>query len=95
MFDNSKKHYAEGETPENTLPLGVRYSKRKKKYYGVIQFTGTEKPIPLSEWDTPEEAFEEYKVMKQADILRVAAEYKEKISEYIYKKLLEVEVKLY
>ena len=95
LLANSKKHYAEGETPENTLPLGVRYSRRRKKYYGEITFTGAEDSIPLSDWDTPEEAFAEYKRMKQADILSVAAEYKEKIPEYIYKKLLEVEVKPY
>lgn len=93
LLANSKKHYAEGETPENTLPLGVRYSRRRKKYYGEITFTSAEDSIPLSDWDTPEEAFAEYKRMKQADILRVAAEYKDKIPEYIYKKLLEVEVK--
>ena len=45
--------------------------------------------------DTPEEAFAEYKVMKQADILIVAAKYKEKIPQYIYKKLLTIEVKPY
>lgn len=95
LLANSKKHYAEGETPENTLPLGVRYSRRRKKYYGEITFTGAEDSIPLSDWDTSEEAFAEYKRMKQADILRVAAEYKDKIPEYIYKKLLEVEVKPY
>ena len=95
LLANCKKHYYGSETPGNTLPLGVRYSGGKKKYYGVIQFSGTEGQILLSEWDTREEAFEEYKRMKQADILRVAAEYKEKIPEYIYKKLLEVEVKPY
>lgn len=95
LLTNCKKHYFEGKTEENSLPLGVKYSGKKKKYYGVIQFTGTEKPIQLSEWDTPEEAFEEYKMMKQADILRVVAEYKESIPGYIYRRLLEVEVKPY
>lgn len=95
MLANCKKHYFEGKNEENSLPLGVNYSRRKKKYYGVIQFTGTERQIPLLEWDTPEEAFAEYKMMKQADILRVAVEYKGKIPDYIYKKLLEVEVKPY
>ena len=95
LLANSKKHYKEGETPENTLPLGVNYNSRTNKYYGVIQFTGTERQITLSEWNTPEEAFAEYKVMKQADILMVAAKYKESIPDYIYDRLLTVEVKLY
>ena len=95
LLANSKKHYKEGETPENTLPLGVNYNNKTKKYYGVIQFTGTERQITLSEWDTPEDAFAEYKVMKQADILMVAAKYKESIPDYIYDRFLTVEVKPY
>ena len=95
LLVNCKKHYSEGQTEENTLPLGVCYSTKKKKYYSVITFFGTEKPRKLSEWDTPEEAFAEYKAMKQADILTVAAQYKAKIPDYIYKALLKVEVKPY
>lgn len=60
-----------------------------------ITFTGTDKTIRLSEWDTPDDAFAEYKIMKQADILLVAARYKESIPDYIYDRLLKVEVKPY
>lgn len=95
MLANSKKHYAEGETPDNVLPLGVYYGGRPGKYFGKIIFTGTEKQITLSGWDTPEEAFEEYKLMKKADILLVAAKYKEQIPDYIYNKLLQVEIEPY
>ncbi len=95
MLANSKKHYAEGETPDNVLPLGVYYSGRAGKYFSKITFTGSEKQIILSGWDTPEEAFEEYKMMKKADILMTAAKYKEQIPDYIYKKLLEVEIEPY
>ncbi|MCI5587566.1 MAG: hypothetical protein MR384_06760 [Lachnospiraceae bacterium] len=95
LLANSKKHYEEGQTPENSLPLGVRYNSKTNKYYGEIQFTGTDRQISLSEWDTPEEAFAEYKMMKQADILMVVAKYKESIPDYIYDKFLTVEVKPY
>ena len=95
MPANSKKHYKEGETPENTLPLGVRYNSKKNEHYSEIQFTGTERSIPLSEWDTAEEAFAEYKIMKQADICMVSAKYKENIPDYIYDALLKVEVRMY
>lgn len=95
LLANSKKHYKEGESPDNVLPLGVSYNSKTGKYASSIQFTGAERPIPLSEWDTAEEAFEEYKIMKQADILRVAAQYKESIPDYIYDRLLKVEVKPY
>ena len=95
LLANSKKHYEEGQTPENSLPLGVRYNSKTNKYYGEIQFTGTDRQISLSEWDTPEEAFAEYKIMKQADILLVVAKYKESIPDYIYDRFLTVEVKPY
>ena len=95
LLANSKKHYKEGETPENTLPLGVRYNSKTGKYYGEITFTGDDRARQLSYWDTPEEAFAEYKAMKQADILVVAAQYKDKIPDYIYKQLLKIEVKPY
>ena len=95
LLANSKKHYKDGETPDNVLPLGVRYSSRAGKYYGEITFTGAENTVMLSEWDTPEEAFAEYKRMKQADILIVAAKYKEKVPGYIYDALLKVEVEPY
>lgn len=95
LLANAKKHYKEGETPDGVLPLGVRYNGKTRKYTSEITFTGAEKPIPLSEWDTAEEAFEEYKVLKRADILVVAAKYKNSIPDYIYDRLLMVEVKPY
>ncbi len=95
MLANSKKHYFEGKTEENSLPLGVKYNSKLNKYYGEITFTGAERPIPLSCYDTPEEAFAEYKVMKKADILMIAAKYKESIPDYIYDALLKVEVQPY
>lgn len=95
LLANSKKHYEKGQTPENVLPLGVRYNSKKNTYYAEITFTGAEETITLSEWDTPEEAFAEYKMMKKADILKVVAEYKAKIPQYIYEKFLTVDVKPY
>ena len=95
LLANSKKHYKEGETSDNVFPLGVSYNSKTGKYTSTIQFTGEERPIPLSEWDTAEEAFEEYRVLKKADILVVAAKYKNSIPDYIYDRLLTVEVKPY
>lgn len=95
LLTNCKKPYKVGQTPDNTLPLGVMYNSKTGKYRSKIIFTGTEKAIFLSEYDTKEEAFNEYKKMKQADICIVAAKYKNVIPEYIYKALLEVEVEMY
>lgn len=95
LLTNCKKHYADGETKENTLPLGVRYSRRTGKYFGEIAFSGSGETIKLSEWDNPEDAFSEYKIMKQADIFMVAAQYKKNIPGYIYNALLKLDVKPY
>lgn len=66
-----------------------------KKYYGVIKLCGTKDLIKLSYWDTPEEAFEEYKRIKQYDILLMAAKYKSKIPKNVYEALLRYVVKPY
>lgn len=93
LIVNCKKSYFEGQTADDVLPLGVK--KTRDGYSGVITFTGTNDTITLSEWATPEDAFEEYKIMKQANIYVTAAKYKDKIPDYIYNKLLTIEVKPY
>lgn len=40
LLTNCKKHYKEGETSDNVLPLGVRYNGRTGKYSSTITFTG-------------------------------------------------------
>lgn len=52
------------------LPLGMRYNESTKKYQGWIRFCGSDESLKLSEWDTPEEAFEEYRDYKLDDIRR-------------------------
>ena len=89
---NCKRHYF-GDDRENALPIGV--SRTRDGYCSKIVLSSTGKEIRLSEWNTPEEAFAEYKVMKQADIKLVSAQYKDKIPDYIYNKLLTIEVKPY
>ncbi len=51
--------------------------------------------IRLSYWDTPEEAFAEYKKHKQADILIMADKYKNKVPKKVYDALLRFEVMPY
>ena len=95
LLSNCKKPYYNGKTPETSLPMGVRYNGKDKKYYGEIRLSGTDEQIKLSEWDTPEEAFEEYKTFKQADVLISVLKYKDRIPDYIYKKFLDVEIQPY
>ncbi|WP_313182786.1 hypothetical protein [Lacrimispora sp.] len=98
MLANCKKKHvnrSKWSEPKENLPLGVRYNDSMKKYYGEIKLCGTNNVIKLSYWDTPEEAFEEYQKIKQADVLLMAAKYKNKVRKHIYDALLKVKVKAY
>ena len=75
------------------LPLGVRYDERMNLYYVEIKPFGYDETIALSYWDTPEEAFAEYKRVKQADILMMALKYKDRIPKHVYEALTKYEVK--
>jgi hypothetical protein len=95
MLSNCKKHTMSKWKKSSNLPLGVRYSSSMKMYYGEITPYGHDELIRLSYWNTPEEAFAEYKMIKQADILVMAAKYKNKVPKHIYEALLKVDVKPY
>lgn len=103
MLSNCKKHYKRKDgickREEKLLPLGVRYDERRKKYYGQIKMDKSLRSdgdtLILSYWDTPEEAFNDYKRHKEAYILVMADKYKSKIPKYIYDALLKVEVEPY
>lgn len=95
LLANCKKSYAEGQTKENTLPLGIYYNSKTRKYHGEIILAGSERTTKLTEWDTAEAAFEEYRIMKKASIMMVLTQYLGKIPDYIYRKLLEIEIEPY
>lgn len=95
-LSNCKKHALPSwKKTKVNLPLGVRYNEAMKKYYGEIKPYGHDEIIKLSFKDTPEEAFEEYKKFKQADLLILAAKYKNKIPKNVYEAMLKVDVKPY
>lgn len=96
MLSNCKKHRSsKWRSTKMNLPLGVRYDERIKKYRGEIKPFGHDELISLSYWDTPEEAFGEYKRFKQADILMMSVKYKNRIPKHVYEALLKVEVEPY
>lgn len=96
MLSNCKKHkLPKWKSSKMDLPLGVRYDSNMKMYYGEIKPFGHDEVIRLSYWDTPEEAFAEYKRHKQADILMMADKYKNRIPKKVYDALLRVEVEPY
>jgi len=96
MLSNCKKHrLPKWKSAKMDLPLGVRYDSNMKMYYGEIKLYGHDEVIRLSYWETPGEAFEEYKRHKQADILIMADKYKNKVPKKVYDALLRFEVKPY
>ena len=96
MLSNCKKHkMGKWRSARMDLPLGVRYDSKMKMYYGEIKPYGHDVVIRLSYWETPEEAFAEYKRHRQADILIMADKYKNKVPKKVYDALLRFEVKPY
>ncbi len=95
MLSNCKKHRSIWRNARTDLPLGVRYDSKMNMYYGEIKPYGHDEVIRLSYWNTPEDAFTEYKRHKQADILIMADKYKNKVPRKIYDALLRLEVRPY
>ncbi len=74
------------------LPIGVRINKTKKKYETLVN--SPKGRIYIGVYDTPEEAFENYKIHKEAIIKSVADEYKDVIPEKVYNTLMSYSVKI-
>lgn len=95
MLSNCKKHKSIWKNAGMDLLLGIRYDCHTKMYYRVIKPYEHDETIRLSYWDTPEDAYVEYKRHKQADILILADKYKNKVPKKVYDALLRYEVKPY
>lgn len=93
MLSNCKKHNLNGKSTK--YPLGVKYDERLNMYYGQITTFGGQETIHLNYWDTPEEAFEEYRQYKLKDIRRMAELYRGSVPEKVYEALLKVDIKPY
>ena len=95
MLSNSKRHRLPDKKSGKTLPLCVYYNKTLNKYYAIIKCCDAKKAVKLSYYDTPEEAFEEYRKCKKQDIKKMADKYKEYLPDYVYEALLRFEIKPY
>lgn len=71
-------------------PIGV--NKRNKKY--CVRVAKNEVRVYLGVFDTPEEAFLAYKPAKEEEIKRIADKWRGKISERVYKALLNYTVEI-
>lgn len=74
------------------LPLGVHLDKERNKYRAEINHMGTNKK--LGRFDTPEEAFAEYKKYKEELIKEVAEKYKDKIPHKVYAAMMNWEIEI-
>lgn len=74
------------------LPVGVYYSKDDNKYRAEVSLDGKGKH--LGGFDTPEDAFRTYKVVKEAHINEMANRWKDQIDSRVYKALIDWEVSI-
>lgn len=84
--------FASLSNTKRDLPLGVSYRKDKKKYVAQISFEGKHKN--LGYFDSPEKAFNVYKIEKEKNIKFLAEKYKDKIKENVYNAMINYEIKI-
>lgn len=75
-----------------TTPIGVTWHKRDKVYEAHLSMD--KKCIYLGKYDTPEEAFQAYKIAKEKNIKRMADKYKDKIPQKLYDAMYKYEVEI-
>lgn len=75
------------------MPLGVYYASGRDQYYAQIHPFGTDcKAVKLHYWDTEMEAFNEYKMFKEAELKVLALRYRDKIPDEVFDALITYEV---
>ncbi len=74
-------------------PIGVSFHKRDCKFKAQIRANGKERHH-LGYFNTPEEAFQAYKVAKEAHIKAVAEKWKDQLDERVYQALLNYTVEI-
>lgn len=79
MFTNSRRC-------RGAYPVGVYYKKRISKYVSRISKYG--EVIHLGNFDTPEEAFQTYKLEKEKHIKEIANKWKDQIDPRVYEALM-------
>jgi hypothetical protein len=78
--------FIKSNTMRGDLPIGVSYNKLTKKFSALCNINGKVKT--LGYFNTPEEAFNAYKIAKEAEIKRVANEYKDTITPECYQAMI-------
>ena len=83
--------FTKGNSCRGALPIGVR--KRKNGKY-LTQITKNSKNIHIGIFNTPEEAFQAYKVAKEDYIKKMADKWRDKISNRAYQALYNYQVEI-
>lgn len=79
-------------TKRGEFPIGVSWHKNNKTFCASCSTVEIDKH--LGSFKTPEQAFQAYKIFKEAYIKQVAEQYKSQIDPRAYKALLEYEVNI-
>lgn len=84
--------FVKSNSTRGIYPIGVYYRNDINKF--TSEYTNKNKTIKLGYFNTPEEAFHEYKKFKENYIKEVADKYKDKIPENLYNALYKYEVEI-
>jgi len=74
------------------FPIGVRLDKKRGNFHAVL--TKYNKPHLIGSYDTPEEAFEAYKIAKEAHIKYIADIWKSTVNNTVYEALINYKVEI-
>ena len=84
------KLFTKSEKARGSLPIGVR--KCNKRYKAIVKLNGKQRH--LGTFDTPEEAFNAYKIAKELHIKEVADRWKGQISDRTYYAMYNYQVEI-
>lgn len=82
--------FAKSNSTRGKYPIGV--GELRGKFQANIRING--KQVYLGLFDTPEEAFQAYKVAKEAHIKEVADKWKDQITEKVYQALIKYQIEI-
>ena len=85
LFINAKNHRGD-------CPVVVYKDSKNGKYRGCFSVGG--KRVKLKYWNTPEEAFTEYKTVKEKIIKEYAERYRGQIDEKVYNAMMEWKIEI-
>lgn len=85
--------FTKSNNSRGKYPIGVNYNSEISKYQSRCG-NGLGKSISLGYYETPQEAFEAYKINKENIIKKAADEYKDKIPQKLYEAMYNWEVEI-